>query len=346
MKTSKFLELIADQDAWPCCPKCKSTELIFSGPFASCVSCMFVGSIRPFIEKNLVVAHSRAKILAGPNGIFGSLFCGPSSSKGLDDRGKQNRRNRTMMANGLGYVMPFMAEACLAAFDNKIQNPYAVIIPEMGAPLRRDVIEIKDPAQAQVARLRASKADVCIVITVSNGVVETTGNIFGVPPFVLSAPAVGKLEADFLPEIRYHDINPDNVLLIQPIGWQVLPFEDTTINPRYLGVINVPGELNISLGVCENMDGAPIIRSIQVDTSSPIQSPVIKSYEIADSDEAVAEMKGKFVALSEAFPSAEQKLEFEWGLDVEIPDLLGDLTARIPDFWGEAIESRGGMTFG
>jgi len=345
MNTREFIELLGDKDSWPCCPNCQSPEMVMAGPFIGCIRCLFTGSARPFIQKFPILAQTKMKALSGPNGIFASIFTGPTDLVITDTAIRETRRARIMQINSLSYVAPALADGCVAAATGRFTNPMAVIYPEAGALTRFDQIEITSPFQLKMARLRGASADISILMEKKDEVIEATASFFGSPTVFLSAPVREILGPDWIPEIRYHDIDPEKAFGIQPMAWEIIPFADGRIFPRYVAALTVPGQLNVTIAVCEDMEGAPIVSSYRRDPASPLDYQV-KRYEFGDSDEAVTEMKEKFASLKEGIGAAATGIvERSWDLDVDIAEIIGDLVSREPAAWTAAVSERGGTSF-
>jgi hypothetical protein len=204
------------------------------------------------------------------------------------------------------------------------------------------------------AQIRAAGADLSVVVSQAvhpdtgeiTGV-DVTANFFGMPPCALYSKCYKTLPSNYAPELRYHNLNKDYILGVQPIAWGIIPFHQDHIYPRYVAVFSDPGSVNITLSVCEDMDGSPIVQSCRVDPSDPTDKE-IKRYDIADSDQAITEMQQKFQNILEQLKSPSAlSFEMEWDLDIEIPEIIADLTQRTATepIWNRAVIDRGGHNF-
>lgn len=344
MNTQSFLESAKNEESWPSCPTCRSREMGFSGPYAACLDCLFTGSVQPFMEESPVLVYAKMKTLAGANGIFTSLQFG--SRRQVSQKEVENRRVRALQLNALSYVSPIIAEVCLAAFEGHLSYPHVILIPEIGAFSRRTVIEIDDPTKLKVARVQGASADIsCHLQRIGDHTIEMTVNVFGIPSFVMIAPVTESLSPGFIPEVSHREVDPARCFVNQPIAWEIIPFVPGVIYPRYVGTIMVPGALNVTLAVCENMDGDPLVRSISRMPTNPMEY-ALKSYPITDSEEAVEQMKGKLAALREQLSDqVSHSIERSWDLDIEIPEIIGDLTVREEAMWVKEVAARGGALF-
>lgn len=346
MNESTFVESLQETEAWPVCPQCGSKEMLAGGPFIGCLNCMFTGSIRTFVKQGCTsLAHARIKTISGPNGIYSSLFFSPANMKVEQQIVRENRRIRVLQINALGYSMPVLAEAVIAAAAGNLELPHLVTFPEIGAIARKDVMVVSDDLQVKSGRIRAANVDMACHLLRVGSRVQMTVNLIGIPTFVISAPVTSELTADFMPEVRYHDIDPGHVFGIQPVAWEIMPFLDGTIYPRYLASLTVENQLTVTLAVSENMEGLPYVSSCRRDPANPTDFEV-KHYAHTDSDEAIAELRQKFMFLKDTLgDQVVYSMERQWDLSADIIEILGDVAMREESMWKAVTTARGGTTF-
>lgn len=340
---------------WPSCPKCGSKIMVSGGSYAACPSCSYFESASE-LHKSPVGKIARTRMVSRPEGHRGVIVFSPTPIPATMQGATWERCSQV--------AQRIVHENVWLAARNKLGSsmtfsPFCTM--NYGAEDYRYVsLPLSSPALAQQARRYSSPFDVTSVmwaapddqnkvfsieqakkvVVPDSGFLMVNTHFYGSPSLVTSFPytrqgsTVKMGKQRFYPEAIPSWIN-------QPVQWGAIPIVPGRIQPRLVMIREVPGKVNVSGIVCEDLDGPPICR-IATFRPKGEYDPVVIPIEASSCEEGISIVRKRMEQIDSKLDKddvvPEISFEKEWSIDADPLQILLEL--KMADFWKDYAGNR------
>jgi len=343
-------ELSRDRNQWPRCPNCGEQNILIGGFLACCCSCKFTGRPQDIASTRLL-DHARAKMAGrsmGHRGIIAMIQKGLDENKNLMTQERASQMAQRMIHEPLLYraARHFLDHGTFLPIgilqDHPEDDIYYSMTMTTPDDVKRFLIQSRDRDVVSVIWKDNEPADFFQMIReplmkpALQTLIERDGkgqggklfintHIYNAPSHVQSMV----MESDDDPSIEpgYSPFNNAtiNPIIWQPIWWPILTNDPGRVQPRWMAALEVRDEINVTLSVCEDFDGAPLVR-VAIRKPLDTDAPDIRSYQVGTAEEGIVLLRAKY---QELLKSAERSgadnvlfaEELEWEIDAE-PHLI------------------------
>lgn len=343
---------VADPANWPACPNCKSREVLVAHSTLKCLDCHHSGSIsrKPTVLKFLDARYHRTTALNADCFQFGKFPQVVESDFGdiLMERTRE-------MHQELVFEREIFRARNVFATKGKF-TPVAVTIPFYGRPptlLNLGLPVCDNPAVARMLLADQARGMTAIAVMFQ-------GNDFPSMDFMSTEPT-GAMEPDSLiinvhtygsralmGHIPLGDLgapikwNPSfcmKEVIWQPVDWNLFCGDGVHEVIRYAAVVEIEGDINVTISVMEKMDGGLMARINYRDPVTGATS-LRKTIKADTVEEAIEKAKAKFQSLlsnaRELAPDGvSMSFELEWGMEVGHFAVLHQIRAAVANKGGK-----------
>lgn len=333
MEPINISELSANLSEWPECPQCGERGILLGGKLACCVHCSFFGTAEQISATNLM-KYARAKMASrgmGHRGIIAML-----GGKEHPGRADLVAERSSELAQRLVHAPLF--EKAQRLFEKRRDFPPQALFnyrPEDG---RIENFSISTDSDLLRLKTQALKYDLVSVVTI-----DQIANRLFMDTHVYNSPSHRRVasysiknrevvwEKDWFAPQREAPAS----LIWQPLDWSIVVNEPGNIQPRWVGVLEVEDDINITFAVCEDMDGPPLIKTSFRDIMS-VNPAKLVTHELGSAEEGIELLRGQFNdVLGRVSEPGVGKLifnqEFSWDLDAN-PHAISH-ALRTAEFW-------------
>ena len=317
----------ADPKNWPACPSCRSRDLIILGEQAKCLSCSYSGTKESVSGNSIFVTLAVNKAIINPKLYNSGIHFGPFPQNAGDEYGDilEERMNQLVQEGlfaryyhqAVGYLKKYNQLPLICIYYEKVGDT-----PVM--------LTLKKPPEGGVEQIRRSiirRGRGCEAIGIlfpTDKVVDQswqtdwnpTGTNVGVNTFMYGRPALTNVQEVFW----------------QPVDWNITTPVRGRMELRYLGLIEVKDDINVTISVRENMDTGATIGMISFRDVGIVSEPA--RYKTLDGDSVTAiieRAKDNYKRIvdrtleelsEEAFLF---RFEREWDMTIEQPVIMNEI---------------------
>ena len=348
-------ESLKDIQQWPQCPKCQERSLLVGARMTCCIQCSYMGSTSD-IESTGLYRFARVKMAtrgSGHRGII-SFMETPRAAGDLPallDEGASRLAQRMIHA-------PLLTRAARHLEKERALPPMVFMnrTPEY-SPLQSFALRNRD--EVERAKMAALNRDVVSLVWIANSIGDQSfrtpevgrrflminTHIYNAPSHLRALEYFHKPESgevEWLASEPLLNARETDSWVWQPICWRIIPYLPGRLEMRYVAAIEVEHDINVTFCVCEDMDGAPLVRAA---FRKPwrTEPPEIKEYRVASAEEGVGLLREKFHDLCRrcrepGIGAVVFEYEQEWPMDLN--PHLAMRALRTAPFWGQYAEQR------
>lgn len=333
-------EIYSNVSEWPCCPNCKSRELLIRGTSEKCLLCNYTSKdqINSRVKKLVMSKMCLEKISTihfGPfpqvvDSDFGDMLSDKVSENDQEEVFENDilKAIKQMKKNG---SFPTVSISKELRFDDS-----ELMSLEVPIEIAREKLKRSSATKSAVIVFFMQKENSAVDFMTSDSVCgrETTGANLGFNVQIYGSPTISGFAnmSHDKPEICWlHNTNCQDLIWYHA-NWNLIPRNSNLEAIRFFGVISITDEININLIVCEKLDGG--IRGEIAIKDISAMTTVIKKISAITIEEMISKMKDKYEEfLKKARNDCPDNIELyfskEWDLDSNINVIRNQIRALV-----------------
>jgi len=320
-------------EEWPACPKCRKKELLIGGRYCACINCGFLGNISEVASTRLL-RFVRAKIsgrVAGHRGVVAMI---PGCNELIGERLEILQECASRLAHTVAF------DSYLAIAETTLPQSGEILptaILNESAEMSSAEIHALEEGEDRRLSLRALCRDTAAVLRRD----KEGRTVVDVHCYNSPGQSFIRGNSDFPAPAQNLLGRPSPPFLIwQPLDWSIVEIVARRKQPRYLAILEVSSDINLTFCAVEDMDGAPLVR-VSIREPWSVDQSDVRDYPVDSIEEGVELLRGKFQSsLAAALQAGEVIVQFqaEWPEGVDSFKLLRDIRKAL--FWADYAEVR------